>query len=426
LTQGLARDGEAYVSSFWIQTEGEGLLDLTARVPDGDWEVPGREAAPVRESIDGVYNQDVVLALGEEAHTYQLAIGAVKPGPHTLKVERLAAFSAAALTQVDVTQGTVTVVPPESGDYDTIATAPILVSRPTAHKTDTLLVMYSERHTEPDGRSWLRYTPVWSNEDGGTATRALMARWGRTVDIDWAYTRYLTPQNTLDSETYQGWIHITRKFKGRHEGKHPILQVASENNIYSDDVDGPLRFRPAPLLTLDADQTSREDILDRAPWTYELMVKELFRERKAARDGREPVPMRDGAIGDPRRFLFVEFQQESDGRGVAVAVKLKSMPDVFVSNRNDTGLQAERDGWCRVAVELPRAVTYDDLERVELFGLGHGKATVKAVRKVLVLDSSYLPVYFPITWQGSGRLTRNEDRVTIMGLGSVPPADRPQ
>ena len=28
---------------------------------------------------------------------------------------------------------------------------------------------------------------IWSNEDGGTNTPALMARWGRTTDIEWIY-----------------------------------------------------------------------------------------------------------------------------------------------------------------------------------------------------------------------------------------------
>jgi hypothetical protein len=417
---------KALDTAFNLDAEGEGVLDLTAHVPGADWELVGREAATVRLSVDGVYNQDVVLNLGEQTHTYRLALGAVKPGIHTLRIERLKDFSAPGLTEIDVEGGQVSVVTPDAPNYDAYAFAPILMSRPTPHLTDTPLLMYYERHAMPDGRNWLRYTPMWSNEDGGTATRALMARWGRTVDIDWAYNVYRNAQNQPEQETYQAWLHFTRKFKGKHEGHHPFMQVASKNNIYSDELEGPLRFRPAPYEELDPTKTAREEMLDRNPWAYTLMVKELFRERKSARDFFNPPQLEDGAIGDPRRFLFVEFKQDSDGRGVAAAVKLKSMPDVFCSNRGDKGLQAERNGWCRVAIELPRRVTMDDIERIDLVGLGHGNAVVREVRKVMVLDDRFQPVFFPITWEGEGALRRDEDRVTVYGIAPIPPANKPQ
>ncbi|MNT81618.1 hypothetical protein D3C72_2212300 [compost metagenome] len=85
-------------------------------------------------------------------------------------------------------------------------------------------------------------------------------------------------------------------------------------------------------------------------------------------------------------------------------------------------MQAKRDGWCRVAVELPRTVTMADLERVELAGLGRGRAVVSEVRKVLVLDADFQPQVLPITWQGEGRLSREEDRVIIY---SLPPEATP-
>ena len=44
--------------------------------------------------------------------------------------------------------------------------------------SDIPLVLYAERLVE-DGHPLLQYTMIFSNEDGGTSTRALMARWGR-------------------------------------------------------------------------------------------------------------------------------------------------------------------------------------------------------------------------------------------------------
>ena len=45
--------------------------------------------------------------------------------------------------------------------------------------TDLPLAMYAE-DMRVDGTGVLRYTIIFSNEDGGTATPALLARWGRT------------------------------------------------------------------------------------------------------------------------------------------------------------------------------------------------------------------------------------------------------
>lgn len=426
LSAGRVRPEAAFETTFTVDTAGEGLLDLSARVPGADWELAGRESATVRMWVDGQYNQDVVLVMGETPHTYRLAVGALKPGVHTLRVERFAPFSAPGLLEIQIEGGSVTVVPPEAPDYDAFANAPILVSRKTPHLTDALLYMYYERHALEGGRSQLKYTPVFTNEDGGTATRALMARWGRTVDIDWAFSQYRGAQGRVEAETYQGFLHFSRTFRGRRDGSHPLLQIASDNNIFSDGIDGPLRFRPAPHLQFDPAASAREETVDHHPWAYPLMVKELFRERKSARDFYNAPALKDGAIADPRRFLFVEFAQRSDGRGVAAGVKLKGMADVFSSNRGDKGLQAKRDGWCRVAIELPRPVGLDDIERLELTGLGGGEAVVTGVRRVMVLNTEFQPTYLPIAWEGEGRLRHESDRVTIYGIQPIPPANKPQ
>ena len=107
-------------------------------------------------------------------------------------------------------------------------------------------------------------------------------------------------------------------------------------------------------------------------------------------------------------------------------MKLKGMPEVFYSNRGDEGLQAERNGWCRVAVELPRPVTMADIERVDFAGLGRGSAHVSAVRKVVALDAEFQPQVLPLTWEGEGVLRHDQDRVTVYGIRPIPPGDRPQ
>ena len=53
--------------------------------------------------------------------------------------------------------------------------------------TDVPLLTYHEQRADAAGNTVLEYTVIWSNEDGGTNTPALMARWGRTTDIEWVY-----------------------------------------------------------------------------------------------------------------------------------------------------------------------------------------------------------------------------------------------
>ena len=66
--------------------------------------------------------------------------------------------------------------------------APILYARANTvgEFTDVPMLMWYEMETT--SRGWrLRYSVVFSNEDGGTATDRLMATWGRTTDIEYVY-----------------------------------------------------------------------------------------------------------------------------------------------------------------------------------------------------------------------------------------------
>ena len=71
-----------------------------------------------------------------------------------------------------------------------IAGAPVLFARlNTVGKfSDIPLVLYCERVKDTAGDA-LQYTVIFSNEDGGTSTRTLMARWGRSTDIEYVYQR---------------------------------------------------------------------------------------------------------------------------------------------------------------------------------------------------------------------------------------------
>ena len=72
----------------------------------------------------------------------------------------------------------------------------------------------------------IRYTVIFTNEDGGTPTAALMARWGRATDIEWVYQFRLRDGKVIEKQ-YQGVEHETKPFTGKRiNGNHPLLAVA--------------------------------------------------------------------------------------------------------------------------------------------------------------------------------------------------------
>ena len=113
--------------------------------------------------------------------------------------------------------------------------APVLYGRNLTgpyenNHTDVPLLAYHTSSTDPSGVRTIEYTVIWSNEDGGTDAPQLMARWGRTTDIEWVYRVRLAPSGRLLSAEYQGPNHETTPFKGLHEARHPLLQTATSNN----------------------------------------------------------------------------------------------------------------------------------------------------------------------------------------------------
>ena len=102
---------------------------------------------------------------------------------------------------------------------DVVANAPIFYARAnTLGKfTDIPLVLYCERLSENDN-PFLQYTLIFSNEDGGTSTRALMARWGRTTDVEYVYRVFLSSQGSVERATIQVEGHKEKEFAGRRDG----------------------------------------------------------------------------------------------------------------------------------------------------------------------------------------------------------------
>ena len=124
--------------------------------------------------------------------------------------------------------------------------APILYARANTVGafTDVPLLMWYEMETT--ARGWrLRYSVIFSNEDGGTATDRLMATWGRTTDIEYVYGVEIDDHDQILAEEFQGPGHEVPPFKGRHEGGHPLLWVSTDNNMVSESGTTQVRYAPA-------------------------------------------------------------------------------------------------------------------------------------------------------------------------------------
>src|SRR5262245_51810775 len=138
---------------FSAAAESEALLDLTASAPGTSWRERGAEAAVVTIYVDGQYHQDVILFAGALEFTYQLMLGRVRPGEHSLRVEFNSKQSAAKAASVKIGDAKVTSIDRKHPEFQAIARAPIIYARPdTVGKfSDIPLLAYYE--SEQIGRA---------------------------------------------------------------------------------------------------------------------------------------------------------------------------------------------------------------------------------------------------------------------------------
>nr|MDQ3012805.1 hypothetical protein [Acidobacteriota bacterium] len=265
--------------------------------------------------------------------------------------------------------------------------------------SDVPLMMYYETLREGELTTY-RYTAIISNEDGGTQTAALMARWGRTTDIEWVIDVQLDAQGKIAGSTFQGVNHETKVFKGKREGDHPLMAIASDNNNFADDQESPMRFTLRPV-GVDLSQHSREWVMDQHPWTYTAMAEEMIREGKITTEHSLGV-----RIGDLRSYLYVDVVSDQRNGGLfSVAVKLKGEGKWYASDLGINYYKIERSGYFRTTIRLPQGTKLNDVERLavrcDLAGNPRSKeemakavgatCEVKAINTVFLLNHESKP-----------------------------------
>jgi hypothetical protein len=356
--------GETQVVELELSAEGEAVLELSGWVEGAWWGQAGAESVVVWIRVDDAVQRHLVWSTGAAVSSHRVALGALAAGKHRVKLDYSPTLSPAKSATLRLETATLALHP----DPELARHAPVLFGREDSARNDSPALLYGRR----DG-DMLRYTLVFTNEDGGTGNnpRQLVAQWGRLTDIE-----TVLEVNAVTGEVrYQGLGHGLYAFKGRSEGTHPLLWVATSNGIFADDGSpAPFRFAPA-VVAFDDSARPREAVMEEHPWLFELMDDEAAREGKL-----DPACVDPLRVWASRCYALIDLQVSATP---ALGSRLLGGVDVLgggVAHRSEAGLESlgrlARTGWVRVAVPVGRA----PVEAVRLYAVpdGQGAFTLTA------------------------------------------------
>jgi hypothetical protein len=351
--------------SITLSKTGDAVVTLT--VNDGQF--PAVTALDI--AVDGEV-RTTVLIFGKVGHpAYTALLHALPAGKHEVVAQPSPYWAwptGAAAPSLTVSQAPQSIA---------IARAPALWVRADTigTSTDLPLVMYAE-DMRVNGTGVLRYSVIFSNEDGGTATPALLARWGRTTDIEMMYEEEWR-DGRVSSARYQAPDHKVIEYKGPRDGDHPSLVDATLNNVFLDRGRTAVKVTMVPLL-VDLESGTRESVMDKQPWTYQRMADELKEEGKSA------------VYGDVREYLYVDAKLTLED--AAVAASAKGADGTWrSSDRGMKELAVDRNGWVRIAIPASRNATNVAFQCYPTKAVP-GRCRVEVTR-VLSLNPEYKPQF---------------------------------
>ena len=375
------------------------VAELRMRSPGSDWSRAERAAAVVTLRLEGKSPHYVTLFAGPEPRTYAVFLGELAAGEHRLILERDPKWSAPE-SRFELLSVRFRQLRPGDPDYPLVAHAPVVYARQDTlgRFSDVPLTAYCER-LEEGGRRLLQFSMIFSNEDGGTSTRALMARWGRTTDIEYLYRVYLDGAGRPARTTIQTRDHKEVDFQGASEGLHPLLYVVTRNNMVAGEGPATLRYQLAPRL-VDLSRASRELVMDEDPVLNRVAAQELRRENKLRPFG----TVRAENISDPRNYLYLEMKLDNRDSAAAALVRLEGEDLWRSSNLGRSDYAISRSGWVRTTIELPPGTRPERIAEIGFQCLvipqkvngkdlwpEAGLCRLEAVRRCFLLDEDYRP-----------------------------------
>lgn len=352
-----------------LASPAEVVADLALSSPGSDWATAGREGALADVVLDGRVQQQVMLYAGAARHTYAVFIGRLETGAHRLQVLRNESYSAQG-SGLEVHGVKFREVRAGHPYYAVLSHAPVLYARADTIGgfTDVPMVVYCQRPQE-EGKPQLEYTVIFSNEDGGTSTRGLMARWGRTTDIEYIYRGFIDTRGAMPKATIQTKDHKDVDFDGKYFGSHPILAPITDNNMVGTNVETPIRYQIAPV-EVDLTDATRESVMDSHPVAWTVMAKELAREGKLRPFGK----VDHERISDPRNYLYLDVRPELEDATIDFLVRLKGERLWRSSSAGRPDYTIGRSEWVRTSIELPPGTK---IGQIEEFGFACHTAIVQ-------------------------------------------------
>ena len=409
--------------SFLLEAPAEVAAVVTASCSGCDWGRRTYEAPALELRLDGGYSQHLLLTRGEERAEYRVALGRLASGAHRLTVGLDPHRSARHARPATVSGIAITTTRAGSVEERMASHAPVLMARANSLRrfSDVPLLMWVETDELGHGRMRLRYSVVFSNEDGGTPPDRLMATWGRLTDLGFVYGVEVDAVGDVLAARYQGPEHRILDFTGVREARHPLLHVVTDNNMVSDRGPTTVRFAPAPI-PFDLASASREAVMDAHPWTYAVSAREVRREGRVsewARPGSKKVP-------DPRRFLTLEACAITEDATVAFSAAVRQADGSTRWHASDAGIPSFRigrratefpNGCFRGAVALPAGTHAEDVVALRLraytqpprkdgppLAKGTGRVRLKRVNTLFLLGSDDRPGPSLFSWQGDAAL----------------------
>ena len=403
---------------FALAEAAEATATVAASCARCNWGLKGREAALLVLEVDGRYSQHLALVRGAGPAEYPVFLGRLGAGPHRLAVRLDRRATAAGVGEVEVGAIVVRASSSASAEEPGLAFAPFVYARrgTVERWSDLPLLTWYETDETSRGRR-IRYSVVFTNEDGGTPVDRLMATWGRTTDVEFAYAVELDRDGRVLEESFQGKGHELGPFTGRREGRHPLLFVVTENNMFGDRGRSAVRFAPAPLPVSLTDR-SREAVMDAHPWTYSVSAAEARREGRVAADARPG----SGRIPDPRRFVYLEACAPAQDATLAFAIGVSGPDGALSWHGSDVGGPRFRvsraphnfpNGCFQAAVALPAGVEQSAIRalRVQAFTrppakgeqplpAGTGRARLVRVNRLFTLGPDDEPCPSLLSWTG--------------------------
>ena len=398
------RAGDVFEHTFAVDPPGEACASLTLAAPGTSWR--DARVAVVEIEVDDRDPQEVILAGGEEPTEYLRFLGRLAAGSHRLRLRirpDLTASDAAAVTVHGVR-------PRSVGDEDPIASiwrhAPVVHYRAVTSPLDSLtsdtpLLLFYRTGSDALG-TVIEYHLIFSHEDAGTDLPGLLARWGHTVDIEWAFRVTLDGAGRPIREEVQGPEHRTLPYAGgRALGGHPVLQVATLNGTFTDQVRSRFRGALGPACA-QPEGEPREGVLQRFPWIYRVSALEVLRQVPLDPD---PSPHSRGPA-DLRSYVYVQWKRPP-GTELPLEAAVRVEGIWYTSAWGQPGLAFTDPDGESTAVKVPVGTDEATITGIALraFRPPGAALAVKLVRAFL-LDDRYGPR--PSFAAGGVRLTHDQ------------------